>query len=59
MTDRDELKKLFDKFGIEYAADLYTVEATTGHDKVTGYTGFTATFNFEADGKFISLDLKE
>ena len=52
MTDKEELKALFDKFGIGYRDHGTAITCNYGGDKVFGYPEQYVTFDFDSDGGF-------
>lgn len=75
MTDKEKLQSLFSEFGIGYFSDddaqIDVMYGETSHavflenpiagrnEKIDGYGGFYARFNFDDDGKFVNVGLFE
>jgi hypothetical protein len=72
MTDKEKLKALLTEFGIGFTEPVaeecqnnimgIVIEkgnVEEGHEKVTGYYGFSAEFEFDAEGKFIQVGVWE
>lgn len=73
LTDREALQQLLARFGLEpYTGQAVSeglpplLEPRDGEvllvakvGGVTGYSGFCALFTFDADGKFVGLDIGE
>jgi hypothetical protein len=64
-TDLEKVKELFDYLGIEYeqVADTvfgHTITIEAGScPKSKGYNGFITSFDFDLEGKFISMGIWE
>ena len=60
MTDKEKLIKLLDDFGINYTShNDREVSCETDDEKIHGYTGSNATFNFDDDGTFRDMEIWE
>lgn len=60
-TDRERLIELFTDFGVGFEireADN-GIRCMYGNDKIEGYTFFFTIFEFDADGKFVSMGAYE
>lgn len=62
-TQKEQLVTLLNEFGIAFrefvVADKPTVEFAVGDQNVSGYLGFTATWEFDASGQFATVKLWE
>ena len=60
MTDKEKLMKLLDEFGINYTSNNdREISCEAGDTKVRGYTGSSATFNFDNTGTFRDMEIWE
>jgi hypothetical protein len=59
ITQRQMLTDLFDSFGIGYDSEREKITIEEGYEKVSGYSGFAAEFNFDNDGGFIDVSIWE
>jgi hypothetical protein len=59
MTDRQKLAALLDSFGVEYINEKNYIVFEEGKAGVTGYTGFYTKFEFDTDGRFITVGAYE
>jgi len=55
MTDKEKLLKLLSEFGVGFREEGKSVICDEGMDKVEGYPGFFTEFEFDIDGKFLSM----
>jgi len=61
MTDKEQLLKFLNDCEIPYRDHGNSVYITAGHgpDKVEGYSGFFAEYEFNSDGSFKSMAIAE
>jgi hypothetical protein len=62
-TDKQKLAALLTEFGIKFEEKMFTVtlevDKFTKGSKIFGYSGFSADFNFNDDGKFLTMEIWE
>lgn len=60
-TDKEKLMALFTELGIGFKQDKTSndVNCEQGDAKIGGYRGFSTQFEFDAQGKFISMNCWE
>ena len=59
MTDKDKLKQLLTDFGIGFEEKPNVIIIKEGMNKVSGYYGFLATFDFDETGKSLGVGIGE
>lgn len=57
-TDKEKLMALFTELGIGFKPEPGSdnILCTQGENRIGGYRGFETVFEFEADGKFVSMN---
>ena len=55
MNDKEKLKALLTEFGVVFEEKDNNIVCRDGAEKVGGYLGFFTEFEFDAEGKFISI----
>lgn len=61
-TDKQKLEALFTEFGIGFKPNEHTensIVCEKGDAKIGGYSGFTAQFDFDENGKFQEMSVWE
>lgn len=63
-VDLDKLRKLFTELGIGFSeqsrpGDITSIVLLEGADKIEGYSGFYAEFDFDEDGSFLVATVAE
>jgi hypothetical protein len=57
-TDKEKVMALFTELGIGFQQEKTSnnLVCTQGEKRIGGYRGFETVFEFEADGKFVSMN---
>lgn len=59
MTNKEKFTALLKEFGVGFYDNGGVVMCSEGTDKVAGYSGFYTNFKFDADGKFVKMEILE
>ena len=63
MTNLEQLQQIFSQSGIEFSVATWDskpiLSVEVGHNGVTGYAGFGASFVFTPEGKLLEVQLGE
>jgi hypothetical protein len=72
LTDKQKLEALFTEFGIGFkripsfsigpnanVPSETTIYCSANEARIDGYNGFETSFEFDADGKFVKMDIYE
>lgn len=58
-SDLQKLKALLNEFGVGFEESGQAIVCEEGHNKVVGYLGFSAAFEFDESGNFKQISLGE
>ncbi len=62
-TDKEKLEELLTEFGVgfnqEPSKHRFVISCEAGNNKIGGYCGFYTDFEFDLNGKFVSMGAYE